>query len=406
MVMTEETAMTRILFVDDEPNVLHGLKRMLRSQRNIWEMDFAESGEEALEKMREVQFDIVVSDMCMPSLNGVQLLNKVKELYPRMARFILSGHADKEMLIKSVGPTHQFLAKPCDPEILKGAVQRAVDMRDLLKGSTGQVVIKDTPSLSTLPELYKSLIVQLNSSANNPSDIADIISRDVAMTAKILQLVNSAFFGLKREVNSVSQAVSLLGVKIINSVITTVGVFDMFDEKVVERFNIRDIYRHSVTVGSYASKLIQFKLKDKKAADKAVLAGMTHDFGKLVMINQNNEEWNRTYDTHLNEKRPLHNLEQETIGIGHGEIGAYLLSLWGFSYEIIEAVAFHHEPSKGNSKDLSTMAAVHLANHFEHIKSGTEFASPVGRAYVEQIGLTEDEFNEMKSLCIDQDGDE
>ena len=111
--MTDTPAKTRILFVDDEPLVLQGLQRMLRPMRNEWEMAFVESGRRALEEMATLPFQVVVSDMRMPGMNGAQFLSHVQELYPRTVRLILSGHADKDLIMKCVGTAHQFLAKPC-----------------------------------------------------------------------------------------------------------------------------------------------------------------------------------------------------------------------------------------------------------------------------------------------------
>ena len=111
--------MNRVLFVDDEVFVLDGFKRMLRRMRTQWEMDFVDSGEAALQMMAQKEFDVIVSDMRMPNMNGAELLNEVKDLHPNTIRFILSGYSDKDLILKSLDSTHQYLAKPRDPETLK-----------------------------------------------------------------------------------------------------------------------------------------------------------------------------------------------------------------------------------------------------------------------------------------------
>src|SRR5262245_37814840 len=100
--------MKKILFVDDEPNVLQGLERMLRSMRHEWEMQFAMSGPAALERLAEQTFDVIVSDMRMPGMTGAQLLTEVSQRHPHIVRIILSGQADQEDILRSVGPTHQY----------------------------------------------------------------------------------------------------------------------------------------------------------------------------------------------------------------------------------------------------------------------------------------------------------
>ena len=400
--MTEEGIKKRILFVDDEPYVLQGLKRLLRPQRHLWKMTFCGSGADALDEMKETTFDIIISDMRMPNIDGIQLLDRVKTLYPGVVRFILSGHADKEMIIRSVGPAHQFLSKPCDAALLKSAISRAFALRDLLQNDQLLDIVKDASKLPTLPELYQKLTEQLNSSTSTSHDIAGIISQDISMTAKILQLVNSAFFGLPRNIDSIDQAVSLLGVETINSVVLTAGVFDTFKESQVKAFSIRDIYSHSIATGTYASRMVKSRIKDRKIAEEAMLAGMTHDFGKLVFISTGHADWEAAFKRHKEEKRPLHELEQEMLGITHAEVGAYLLGLWAFSDEIVEAVAFHHYPSKAHTRTFGTLAALHIANAFEQKYSRKDVAPQLDREYLEAIEL-ENALDEFEGMCQPND---
>src|SRR5579859_4207949 len=114
--------MKRVLFVDDERRILEGLQRMLRHYRKQWEMTFANSGAEALSILAGGRYDVIVSDMRMPGMDGAQLLETVRKLYPGMIRIVLSGHTDMEAAIRAVPVAHQFLAKPCDPDKLQAAI--------------------------------------------------------------------------------------------------------------------------------------------------------------------------------------------------------------------------------------------------------------------------------------------
>src|SRR5450755_4506465 len=105
--------MKTLLFVDDEPNVLQGLQRQLRPMRNEWDMHFVENGQKALDFMAAQPVDIVVSDMMMPGMDGAQLLSEVVRRHPQTVRLILSGHAEREAVLRLVGPAHQYLSKPC-----------------------------------------------------------------------------------------------------------------------------------------------------------------------------------------------------------------------------------------------------------------------------------------------------
>jgi YesN/AraC family two-component response regulator len=120
----------RILFVDDEPNIIQGLKRALRCRKNEWEMFFADSGQKALELLAENQVDVIVTDMCMPGMDGVKLLTEVMKHYPRTARIILSGNLYKEMHVFSSKTAHKSLSKPCDTEKLIKSIEQVLENKE------------------------------------------------------------------------------------------------------------------------------------------------------------------------------------------------------------------------------------------------------------------------------------
>src|ERR1700758_5310713 len=141
----------RILFVDDEPMVLDGVRRSLHAMRKDWEMSFVNSGHEALEAMAGQTFDIVVTDMRMPGMDGAQLLEEVKKRSPQSLRVILSGQSDRETILRSVNPTHQYLSKPCDGEELRTRLMRAFALKDLLENPELKGLVSKLDSLPSLP---------------------------------------------------------------------------------------------------------------------------------------------------------------------------------------------------------------------------------------------------------------
>src|SRR5437870_1863054 len=115
----------RVLFVDDDQALLDGLRRVLRSERQIWDMTFVADSTEALNIISQQCFDVVVSDMRMPNLNGAQLLSEVKKICPISVRIILSGQADLDLIVEAVASAHQFLSKPCETNDLRSTIRRA-----------------------------------------------------------------------------------------------------------------------------------------------------------------------------------------------------------------------------------------------------------------------------------------
>ena len=144
----------RILFVDDEPAVLQGLQRSLRGMRQEWEMEFAASGREALETMARSPFDVVITDMRMPEMDGAQLLDQVRKRFPQTVRIVLSGQSDRETILRSIGPTHQYMAKPCDLEDLKQKLTHTFALRELLADPRLKEIVCQLENIPSLPSLY------------------------------------------------------------------------------------------------------------------------------------------------------------------------------------------------------------------------------------------------------------
>src|SRR5258708_5867146 len=222
-------AKTRILFVDDEAFVLEGLQRMLRHLRAEWEMVFAESGSKALELMGQNPFDVVVSDMRMPGMNGAELLAEVMKRYPKTVRLILSGHADQALILKCVGSTHQYLSKPCEPDMLKATVLRAAGVGNSLQDQKLRQLVAQMDRLPSIPSLYMQIVEKLRDPEVMLEQIGELIGGDLGMTAKILKLANSAFFGLRREISSATEAVTYIGLETIKSLVLAINAFSQFE---------------------------------------------------------------------------------------------------------------------------------------------------------------------------------
>ena len=201
----------RILFVDDEDMVLQGLRRMLRPLREEWDMEFAESGVKALELMAQHPFDVIVSDMRMPGMNGAELLNEVMVRHPKTVRLILSGQAEKDLIVKCVGATHQYLAKPCEPDALRATVARTTSLEFNISNERIRAVVSRIDKLPSLPSLYIELNKVLAEEDVSMEQVGEVVRKDIAMTCQVLKIVNSAFFGLRREVTTPDEAASYLG---------------------------------------------------------------------------------------------------------------------------------------------------------------------------------------------------
>jgi DNA-binding NtrC family response regulator len=169
-----------ILFVDDDPNVLSSLRRMLHPMRGEWTMRFAGSGAEAIEILAKESFDVVVSDMRMPEMNGAQLLAKIKLGHPDLARVILSGHSERELAMQTVNVAHQFLNKPCDLEELTSVIGKTIQLRRLLHKKELCELANSVVRMPSLPQHYVAITKELNSENPSVDQVARIVEDDPA----------------------------------------------------------------------------------------------------------------------------------------------------------------------------------------------------------------------------------
>jgi len=354
--------MARILFVDDEPKVLEGLRRMLHSMRKDWEMSFANSGAEALATLEQAPFDVVVTDMRMPGMDGAELLGEVRKRHPQIVRIILSGHAGDESTLRSVETAHQCMSKPCDAEMLRDRIGRAFTLRKLLVDPRlGQLISRMT-SLPSMPAIYLELLEALRSPDVSVQQIGEIMEKDMAMTAKVLQLVNSAFFGLRRKVGNVREAVVYLGLETISALVFSVKVFSQFQTPGLAHFSIEALWKHSLATAKLARRIARLEGAPERVCDDALMAGLLHDLGKLVLVVNLPQEYDEALGLAQAEDLTESEAEQQVLGATHAAVGTYLLWLWGLPDAITEATAFHHNPRESPGRDFGPLTAVYVAN--------------------------------------------
>jgi HD-like signal output (HDOD) protein len=383
---------TRILFVDDEPSMLRVLKMGMRPMLSEWDMEFAESGEQALGFITAQPFDVVVTDMRMTGMNGAQLLNHVMRLHPQTIRIVLSGYADLSEVVSCVGLTHQFLTKPCSLDDLRTCLKRVSSIKHQLGHEKLRQLTAGMSNLPSLPKLYLEIVDALHSPAASTELIAEIASKDPALSAKMLQLSNSAFFGFSRRVFSVAEAVQLLGAGVIQSLALAVPLFSQFDEKKCPGFLVEHVWDHSAETGALARRIYNDHLDDSHRAEQAFAAGVMHDIGKLILAEKISDQYSEILKEAHAKKSPLHHVERQHLGASHAEVGAYLLALWGLPVPLIEAVACHHHPRRCANPNLCLAGVVHIADALQHAgqRQPDAIPSPVDVDYLKYIGMEAD----------------
>lgn len=379
----------KILFVDDEVQVLKGLRRMLATMEDEWDTEFATSGTEALHTLSEDAFDVLVTDMRMPGMDGAELLKCVSKDHPEVVRIILSGQASRESVFRAVSPMHQYLSKPCDAETLRSTVSRACALRDALQSDSLQQLVSQITTLPSLPSLYQDVVDEVQSPDGSIKRVGEIVSQDPGMTVKILQIANSSLFGLRASVFSPVQAVSLLGMEAIQSLVLSIGVFQQFNGKTLPGVSIESLFERCVAVGGCARLIAKAEKCDESVVDCAFTAGMLQDIGRLVLAMGMPEQYTvvlKQVDT----QRPLSNVEFDILGATHAFVGAYLLELWGMPQPMAETVAFHESPEDSHDVSFTALTALVAANRLSTI--GTASSSTAEEEsfhrYIDKIGMS------------------
>ena len=391
----------KIIFVDDEINIINALKRMLFPMQKEWEMHFVDSGEKALEFMANNPVDIIVTDMRMPEMDGVTLLTEVQKRHPEVIRIVLSGYSDQKDILKTVNLAHQFLSKPCSSQKLKEVINNTFEIIKILNNEDAKRKISKIDSLPSLPDTYQQINEEMNKEDCSLKKIADIIASDIGMSANILKLVNSSFFGLTNNVSSPHQAVNLLGLDILKGLLISSHLFQELKFPKLTGFSIKKLMNHSLMVGNLSKIIAVANNANKKVIDDSFIAGMLHDVGKLILLSNFTVSYQVVINEVRNENLPIVQVENSVLGISHAEIGAYLLGLWGLSESIVEAVALHHKPNFTSHDEFTPLTAIHFANSFEHelIVHNSKYAShPFDKDYMKRLKL-EDKIDEWKRIC-------
>lgn len=351
-----------ILFVDDDENVLSGIQRQLRPYREQWRLFFAINASSALVLMSKQPIDLIVSDIMMPEMQGDELLRIVSENYPATVRMILSGHADEENLKNGMKVAHQYLSKPCSAEMLREVITQVFKIQSCVSNLNLVASVGDPNQLPSLPKIYQELNAAIADENTTVRDIADIFARDMVLSAKLLQLINSPYFGLNRTISSLSEAINLIGIRKLNSLVLSVHIKMAFsiNNPVLERY-MESLWQDAVRVAELARHIAVSENQQQDRPDQAYLGGLLHNMGLLIFMSRNSEGMTTLLQQLDSSDMTLPDLEKAIFGFARSEAAAYVLSLWKIPPRIIEAVLLQYTPNETQYDSMNALTSVHVA---------------------------------------------
>lgn len=382
--------MRKILFQEEDPKNLGILKMVLHPVQEEWETNLVPSAEAALNALSTAPWEAIVADL--ETKSGKGLLADARERFPDVVRIGLLGRARPP--VGDLSLVHQFVSKPWELSELRTAVERSCRLRELLGDELICKTVGKLTDLPAVPSIYQKLTHILKDPDVSLQDVAKIVEGDFAISARILQLVNSSLFRTTREIGSVKTAASFLGLEVIKNLVLSMALFRAFEgvEK-VPGFSLEDLQAHS----RLTTEIVRALPLPRDMWDAAIVACLLHDVGKLVLAWKMPARFTKLLKRAREQARPLNQIEEELWGITHAEIGAYLLGLWGFPFAVTEAVAYHHAPSRVPHRCFDVLAAVYVSNLLAHEceahlgVSGSLVAAhcDIDMAFLQELGVAE-----------------
>lgn len=392
-----------ILFVDDTENVISGIQRQLRPYREQWQLYFATSGKQALELMQRQPIDLIVSDMMMPEMRGDELLAKVAAAYPGTVRMILSGYADEASVRLGLEVAHQYLAKPCSTEILRETICQIFKIQACVANPRIAAEVGEASQLPSLPKIYHELNAAIGDERATSAQIAGIFAKDMVLSAKLLHLVNSPYFGLQRTVSNLTDAINLVGLKKLNSLVLSVHVKTAFpvDDPAMERY-MDYLWQDAGRVAELARLIALSEQQGEDRPDQAYLGGLLHNMGLLIFMSRGGDKLQTLMQQTVNSDTPIAELERSIFGFTRAEAAAYVLSLWKIPPRIIESILLQNTPSDSEYDGVNALTAVHVASCLlkPSVMRGCDrlFDMALDLAYLQRIGKL-DRIGEWRMLA-------
>ncbi|HEX7860457.1 MAG TPA: HDOD domain-containing protein [Verrucomicrobiae bacterium] len=390
----------RILLVADDSREMASLKALLAEAAPDRDLHPATSSKEALAALVEHDFEIVICDLGAGPEVGANFLQEVWKQRPRTVRFLLARGLTPDLMVTCALGSHHFIQKPLDAHTLKTALTRADAINQYVRNDRIQSLVSRMRTLPSRPSLYLEVMRELRSPTASASTVGELVEKDLAISTKLIQVVNSAFYGLAQQVTDPAAAVLLLGLETTASLVLSIEAFARFDKVKPIYFSMDKVWRHSQSVAASAKKIAELLSNDQDVARNAFTAGLLHDIGKLALALNFEDQYQGAIKLAEKQKLPASEVEAQVFGATHAETGAYLLSVWGLPLPIVEAVARHHQPARTMDKVFTASTALHIAEQLEYSEDPARRGSKevmLDLAYPETLHL-EGRINELKAI--------
>jgi len=343
----------KVLFIDGKAKSLDGLSQVC--QNRGCKTALVTDPLSGLKLLNKHKFDVVLIAPKLQKTSNVNLLKAISMKFPTVVRIaILDSESDSENSTQVAKFSHYLFEQPVNTDLLVSTIKALAESR---KSITKEVVVKAIASVKTLPsppKVYLQLNAILKNSNSDSERIAEIITQDPGLTAKVLQFSNSSFMLNGKPLTNINDAITKMGVDTLSCIVMTAELFSYQPD--IPNFSIINEQLHSLSTARFAASLVPIELKQD-----ALLAGLLHDIGKLILFEIDKELTLKYFDNQARTTSDIE-LEKRIFSTDHCQIGGYLLHVWSFPYHIIDAVLLHHNPNKLLKQRFGIAQAVYLAN--------------------------------------------
>jgi HD-like signal output (HDOD) protein len=332
----------RILLVDDEPMLLTAFRRTLHQERPAWTVATAGTREEALAILTREAFDVVVTEILA---GGAGFLEEIHRASPSMIRVVLSGQPRLDLMEAQEGHFHRFLSKPVDPDILVDILEELALREGDVLGENARKFVAGIKGIPSLPTIYVQIRTLLSAEDVAMGTLVSLVQTDLGIASKLLKLVNSAYFSLERKVTDLRQAINMLGLETVRTVVLVRGAMEALQALAPGGLDLDLLWRHSRGVANGARSIASGEGQPPGIMEDAYSLGLLHDIGRVILAMEPSVDYRQVEEDRVRNRRTLVGAERALFGTDHPSVGAQVLSLWGLPPEFCRRIREHHAPS-------------------------------------------------------------
>lgn len=372
-----------ILLIGDDLGWLAGC-RGLAGRRIV----LGDAKADALALLASEPFDAVVASFADPG-RSVALLGAAAARNPSALALLRANGKE----LAGIPNPHPLLPRMDSVEVLDDQLRTKFAAASWQANPSFASLTRLITKVPTLPAIYTQITAALQDPETSIEDIAELVTREPAVSAKLLQMVNSPLLGLRGRVASVRDATSLLGLSRLRSLVLSTSLFKQFDAAKCSAFSMSRFEANSLQIASWASAIAKGESRDKQVADMAFTASLLHNFGVLLLAANLPEQYGEVLRMAKEQRVSIAWAELQTFGATHAEVAGAILASWGIPFPIVNAVGWYPMPSASDDTEFSPLTAVHAATSVDTFTQTGMFA--FDRDYMERLHMAE----KMEGWC-------